>query len=119
MKKLEPIQFISEDIKALYDDPPLYEKKPDCPDGFIWRGSTYRIVENIREWKDFSRRGRMARNMRPMNQRKTVRRGSIGVGRFHFRVKVSGGRIFDLYYDRAVKSADERKGDWYLHQELG
>jgi len=61
----------------------------------------------------------MAHNMRMSSQRKAARRGSVGVGRFHFRVEVDGGRIFDLYYDRAVLSADDRKGAWILHQELG
>jgi hypothetical protein len=28
------------------------------------------------------------------------------------------GQIFDLYYDRAPKSVDHRKGAWYLYQEL-
>jgi hypothetical protein len=116
---LKPIRFISENIDVIFDTPPLVEKRPDCPDGFTWGGETFYIIENLREWKDFSRHGRMAHNMRPTSMRKAARRGSIGVGRFHFRVKVEGGRIFDLYYDRAVKSADERKGIWVLHQELG
>jgi hypothetical protein len=116
---LKPIRFISENVEVVFDKPPLIEKRPECPDGFIWDGETFRITENLREWKDFSRRGRMAHTMRPANQRKAARRGSIGVGKFHFRVVVEGGRIFDLYYDRAVKSADERKGVWVLHQELG
>jgi len=119
MSELKPIKFISENVQVLYDKPPVIEKKPGCPDGFIWEGVTYRIIENIREWKDYTRRGRMAHNMRLVNQRKALRRGSIGVGRFHFRVITDGGRIFDLYYDRAVKSADERRGEWVLHQELG
>jgi hypothetical protein len=117
--ELKPIKFISERVDPLYDKPPQIEKRPNCPDGFIWDGQDYRIIENIREWKDFSRRGRMAHNMGPSSIRKTAMRGSIGVGKFHFRVRIEGGRIFDLYYDRAVKSADDRKGVWILHQELG
>jgi len=116
---LKPIQFISEPIEAIFDSIPLYEKKPPCPDGFRWREETFRIQHLIREWKDFSRRGRMAHNMRMSSQQKAARRGSIGVGRFHFRVEVIGGRFFDLYYDRVVLSADDRKGSWILHQELG
>jgi len=118
MTKLKPIRFISENIKVLYDNPPLLEKKPECPDGFIWDGVTYQIIENLSEWKDFSRRGRMARNMSTEHLTRAEKRGSLGVGRFYYRVKVSGERIFDLYYDRAVKSAAERKGEWVLHQEL-
>ena len=116
---LKPIKFISDPIEVFFDRAPLYEKKPPCPDGFFWGEEEYRVFRILREWKDFTRSGRMAHNMRMSSQRKAARRGSIGVGRFHFRVEVDGGRVFDLYYDRAVLSADDRKGTWILHQELG
>lgn len=116
---MKPIKFISEPVEVIFDKPPLYEKKPPCPAGFLWGVEEFRVVHLLREWKDFSRRGRMAHNMQVSSQRKAARRGSVGVGRFHFRVEVAGGRIFDLYYDRAVLSADDRKGIWILHQELG
>jgi len=32
-------------------------------------------------------------------------------------VRVSSGRVFDLYYDRAVENADKRKGRWVLLAE--
>jgi hypothetical protein len=116
---LKPIHFISETIEVVFEKPPLLEKTPGCPDGFIWGGGTFKIVELLREWRDFTRRGRMAHSMRPANLRKAARRGSVGVGRFYFRVRVADGRIFDLYYDRTVLSADQRKGTWILQQELG
>lgn len=119
MNDLKPIQFISENVEVIFEAPPLLEKKPGCPDGFVWQGRQFSIVDLLSEWKDFTRRGRMAHSMRPANLRKAARRGSVGVGRFYFRVKVDDGRIFDLYYDRAVTSADQRKGVWTLHQELG
>jgi hypothetical protein len=115
---LKPIKFISETVEPIFDEPPLLEKKPPCPDGFIWRGEPYRIAELLSEWKDYGRRGRMAHTMRPENIKKALRRGSIGVGRFYFLVKIEDGRIFKLYYDRAAKSVDDRKGGWTLHQEM-
>ncbi len=118
MANYKPIKFISETIEPVFKKPPIYEKKPDCPDGFIWQDETFQIIELLREWRDFTRRGRMRHSMRPANLRKAARRGSVGVGRFHFRVRVEGERFFDLYYDRAVKSVDDRKGAWTLHQEL-
>ena len=45
-------------------------------------------------------------------------RGYWGVGRFSFRVRTEEGRIFELYYDRAPKSVDDRKGSWTLYQEM-
>jgi hypothetical protein len=115
---LKPVKFISESVEPIFNELPLYEKKPPCPDGFRWREEEYRIVRLLQEWKDFTRRGRMAHNMQPSSQRKAARRGSVGVGRFCFRVEVAGGRLFDLYYDRVVLSADDSKGIWILQQEL-
>ena len=115
----KPIKFISETVEVIYASPPLLKKKPNCPDGFIWDGVIFNVNELLSEWKDFSRRGRMAHSMRPANLRKAARRGSVGVGRFYFRIRVEDGRVFDLYYDRAVTNSDQRKGSWILHQELG
>ena len=114
----KPISFISEAIEVLFDKQPIFEKKPPCPDGFNWQGNHYQVSELISEWKDFERRGRFSHNMRPVNIKKALRRGSIGVGRFYFRVMTDGGRIFELYYDRAAKNTDDRKGGWTLFREL-
>lgn len=102
----------------IFDQPPLIEKKPGCPDGFMWRGETFRIIELLGEWFDYHRRGRMARNMQPEHAATAERRGSWGVGKFYFRVNTDDGRIFDIYYDRAPKDADTRKGAWFIYQEL-
>lgn len=118
MTELNPIHFYDDPITVLFDSPPAREKTPDCPDGFIWEEKTYRIVETLSEWSDFTRRGRFARNMRPAHAAVASTRGSLNVGRFYFRVKVETGQIFDLYYDRAMKSVDDRKGQWFLYREL-
>lgn len=118
MMENKPAKFISENIEVIFDKPPLTEKKPGCPDGFIWQGETYRVVELLSEWSDFTRRGRYAKNMQPHNLRKAVRRGSFGVGRYYFQVRTENGQIFELYYDRAVKSVDEKMGGWTLFQEM-
>ncbi|MGE5248831.1 MAG: DUF6504 family protein [Bacteroidota bacterium] len=114
----EPVQFLDRPITPVFDTPPAREKTPGCPDGFVWDGQSYRIVEKLAEWSDFTRRGRSARNMRPAHLETAASRGSLGVGRFYFRVKVDSGRIFDLYYDRAPKDADRRKGQWFVYREL-
>jgi hypothetical protein len=110
--------FLDEPIQVSFDSPPAYEKSPPCPDGFTWAGQTYRIVERLSEWTDFARRGRSARNMRPSHAELAAGRGSLNVGRFFFRVRVDSGQLFDLYYDRAMKSLDERKGQWFLYREV-
>ena len=118
MTELTSIHFYDDPIEVFFDKPPLHEKTPNCPSGFVWDEKTYHVVETLSEWSDFTRRGKYARNMRPAHAAVASSRGSLNVGRFYFRVKVENGQIFDLYYDRAMKSVDERKGQWFLYREL-
>ena len=116
--EFQPVRFIDEAIEARFDRPPAFEKRPPCPDGFVWRGEAHRVVELLSEWHDYARRGRMASNMRPDHAELAAARGSWGVGRAYFRVRTDAGLIFDLYYDRAPKGANQRKGAWFLFREL-
>jgi hypothetical protein len=94
------VRFIGETGEVAFDQPPLLEKKPTCPDRFVWLGETVEIAAVLSAWVDYIRRGRMTRNMRPAHAARASQRGSWGVGRFYFRVRTEGGRVFDLYYDR-------------------
>ena len=118
MTDYTPIHFFDEHIEATFDVPPVREKSPTCPNGFIWDGKTYRVLVSLSEWSDFTRRGKMAKNMRPAHAEVASTRGSLNVGRFYFRVKVDTGQIFDIYYDRAMKGVDDRKGEWFVYSEL-
>lgn len=138
MTDLVPIHFFDHPIQVIFDTPPAREKTPDCPSGFVWEEKTYRVLEMLSAWSDFTRRGKMARNMRPAHAVAASSRGSLNVGRFYFRVRVrpavrlrsipvelpekttgnSEEQVFDIYYDRAMKSVDERKGQWFLYREL-
>ena len=112
------LRFIAEPIQAHFDRPPALEKKPGCPDAFTWRGETCRIVEKLSEWHDYARRGRMARNMQLQHAAVASNRGSWGVGRDYFRVRVENGQVYDIYYDRAPKGAEARKGAWFLYRQV-
>jgi hypothetical protein len=110
--------FIAEEITAAFNERPMLEKKPGCPDRFVWREETFEVVEMLHEWHDYKRRGRMARNMQPQHASVAEQWGSWGVGRDYYRVRTAEGRIFELYFDRAPKGSDERKGAWFLYREL-
>ena len=110
--------FIDEPIEVFFDEPPLLEKSPPCPQGFRWQGNIFRVEKLLEEWRDYQRRGKMARNMRPKHAQRASLKGSWGVGRFYFRVQDIDDRIFELYYDRSPNSVDDRKGGWYLLAEL-
>jgi hypothetical protein len=114
-----PIHFFDEPIQVRHSASQTYEKTPTCPDGFTWREEYFSIDRLVEEWSDFTRRGKSARNMRPAHLSRASRDGSWGVGRFYFRVLVTGGRIFEIYYDRAVENCDDRKGNWFLLAERG
>jgi hypothetical protein len=131
MTELVPIHFYDHPIEVIFDTPPAREKSPDCPNGFIWEEKTYRVIEMLSSWSDFTRRGKMARNMRPAHAAVASSRGSLNVGRFYFRVRVrpavelpdntsgySEEQVFDIYYDRAMKNVDDRKGQWFLYREM-
>ena len=118
MTGLTPRHFIGEPIEVIFDQLLALEKKPPCPNGFVWHGQTYRIAAELEAWHDYERKGRMATNMRPAHAEAAAGRGSWGVGRFYFRVRVADGRLFELYYDRAPKGSKQRKGAWFLHSEL-
>jgi len=116
--ELKPIHFIEESIQVSFIEPPLLEKKPICPSSFTFRDEVHQIIELISEWRDYQRKGRMARNMQPQHSSVAESRGSWGVGLFYFRVKTDKNRFFDIYYDRLPQSADKRKGGWFLYREL-
>lgn len=118
MDESNPLRFIGEPITVEFDSPPPLEKKPGCPNRFVWGDETHAIVSLIAEWHDYGRRGAMAHNMRPDHAAAATRRGSWGVGRDFFRVLTAGGRLFDIYYDRAPRSSHQRKGSWVLYREM-
>ncbi len=113
-----PIHFIEEPITVVHGKDQILEKKPTCPQSFEWRGQVYIINSLIAEWHDYQRRGRYARNMQPQHAAVAQGRGSWGVGKFYFRVLTDREQVFDIYYDRAPKNVDLRKGAWFVYQEL-
>jgi hypothetical protein len=120
MKSMElPVKrFIAEPISVNFNNKPLLIKKPPCPDSFTWQNETFPVKACLAEWKDYSRLGRMAKNMQPQHAKPAGQKGSWGVGKFFFDLEVDDGRLFRIYYDRAPKNAHHRKGEWMLLAEL-
>jgi hypothetical protein len=109
-----PVHLIDESITVEFSEPQGFEKKPNAPAAFTWQGVTYRIVEVLEEWEDYRRKGNMDRNMTPEHRRRALLKGSWGVGRFYFRVRVEQGNLYDIYFDRAPEKAGDRKGHWFI-----
>jgi len=89
-----PVSFIDELIDVSFKVPTIYKKTPVCPEAFVWRGERYEVVELLEERRDFTRKGKMSRNMTPGHAAQASVRGSWGVGKFNFRVKVQTGTDF-------------------------
>jgi hypothetical protein len=116
--KFQLKRFISEPISVIFFTPPTHIKSPPCPDQFVWHDKTYHITACIAEGKNFTRRGRMAKNMQPQHAQVAKQRGSWGVGKFFFDVQTSEETYYRIYYDRAPKDATDREGHWVLLAEL-
>ena len=110
--------YIGEIISVEFDEPQLFLKKPTFPNLFSWRGRSYIVKEVISEWHDFTRKGKYSRNMKEAHLERANSKGSLGVGRFYFRVRTDENRIFEIYYDRSLKNTLETSGFWVLFQEL-
>lgn len=111
-------RFIGERIEPFFTNAPLHPKKPGCPTGFIWRGSSFSIEASLSEWHDYTRRGRTERNIRPSHIKNALRYGSIGSGRDFFQVATTAQRSFVIYFDRTVKDVDHADGEWYVLEEV-
>jgi hypothetical protein len=112
-----PSRLIDEPIEVIFNEEPTYEKRPDCPQAFVWREMKYTIMNVLSERQDFERRGRYGRNMAPAHLRSASKVGSWGVGRYYFCVQADNGQIFEIYFDRAPQNAGDRKGHWFLMGE--
>ena len=123
MEKVEsPSRFIGAAIQVMHDQPPALEKKPGPPDGFTWEERSYRVVEVLNEWHDYRQRGKTAafytKERGSFRAKAAERRGSWGVGRDYYRVRVDTGEVFDLYYDRAPQGTKRQKGSWFLYRQM-
>jgi hypothetical protein len=114
--QLNPV-YIGEVISVGFNKAPIFSKKPACPDNFTWQGKIYYVNALLSEWADFSRKGKNNRNMKDAHLERAKVLGSLGVGRFYFRVQTTDLGVFDLYYDRAIKNAFDSNGFWVLFQE--
>ncbi len=118
----ETTRFIGAAIQVIYDQPPVLEKRPGAPDGFVWEGKTVRVLAVLKEWHDYGLRGKSlnfyVKEQGSYRAKAAGRKGTWGVGRDYYRVRADTGEVFDLYYDRAPGGPGGRKGNWVLFQQV-
>lgn len=115
------MEIYADEIEVRFEKEPALEKRPGLPAAFTWRGREYVIVDLLREWHDYRKRGKSKafyeKERGSYRARASQRRGSWGVGRDYYRVRTAGGQVFDIYYDRAPKG-QKRIGQWILSRRL-
>ena len=91
---LEPRRFIGKAIEVHFEQPPALEKKPGCPDGFIWNETHYSIVETMSEWHNYQPAWANGRQYASRARRPGVYARFLGSGPGLF--PCSGGHRSDL-----------------------
>lgn len=115
------MEFYSEPITVKFPVEPLLEKKPGLPAEFIWRGKPYKIITLLKEWHDYTKRGKIGKSYSQERgnapRMKSRKKGSWGVGRDYYRVLTDSGSVFDIYYDRSP-TGQKKKGEWVLLKKV-
>ncbi len=97
-------EFISEPIqphKGTFDAGPMAAGLPGLPRGFQWRGTSYEIVARLDAWKQSGPELGRADGERYLR-------------RHCFRLRMSDGSIWTIYFTRQPLKSGSAKRRWYL-----
>ncbi|MHC4610105.1 MAG: DUF6504 family protein [Planctomycetota bacterium] len=98
--------FVSESItpwRESFDAAAMGRGEPGLPRGFDWRGGSYEIVERIEQWKHSSREGGRAG-------------GELYLRRHYYRLRMSDGSVWTIYFIRQPPSSGSGKQRWFLYR---
>ena len=76
--------------------------EPGLPAGFVWRDQDYDIVETLDAWKQSSREGARAV-------------GESYLRRHYYRLKMSDGSVWTVYFLRQSMSSSRGRQRWFLY----
>jgi hypothetical protein len=118
MSPRQTTHFVGAAIEVGHDTPPAVAKRPGPPDEIVWQDQRLRVVAVLREWHDYRPRGSTksfyVKERGSYRALAAQRRGSFGVGRDYYRLRLSSGEVFDVYYDRSPRAGQGGRGGWYL-----
>ena len=98
-----PSSFISEPItpvKGTFDPAGMARGEPGLPQRFRWRKKEYAVAEVLEQWKDH---GDCAHGS-----------GERYVRRHGYRVRVTDGTVFRLYFQRTFGRAQPSSQRWWI-----
>jgi hypothetical protein len=76
--------------------------EPGLPSGFVWRGTSYDVLEELEAWKESSREG--ARTG-----------GQLYLRRHYFQLRMSDDTIWTVYCTRQTPRSGDPKKRWFLY----
>lgn len=99
-------EFVSELLMPLagtFDAGAMATGVPGLPSGFAWHGQTYAIVDRLETWKQSGPEiGRLD--------------GERYLRRHYFRLRMSDGSIWTVYFVRHTPRGGSAKSRWYLYK---
>ena len=98
-------EFVSEAItpdSASFDLSAMGRGEPGLPGAFRWRGVTYDVVDRLEQWKQSAREG-------------GKRGGELYLRRHYYRLRMSDGAVWTVYFVRQTPKSGSAKQRWFLH----
>lgn len=77
-------------------------REPALPAGFFWRGDMYTVVATVGAWKESDREGGRAS-------------GELYLRRHYYRLSMSGGSTWTVYFTRQGPRSGDPKKRWFLY----
>ncbi len=96
--------LISEPIaphRGTFDTSRMGSGEPGLPTGFVWRGQSVSIVDQLATWKHSSREGGGA--------------GDLYLRRHYYKLRMNDGRIWTIYFVRQTPRSGNAKKRWFLY----
>jgi len=97
-------ELISEPIvprAGTFDTSRMGRGEPGLPTGFSWRGQSVDIFEQLGSWKESSREGGGA--------------GDLYLRRHYYKLRMSDGRVWTVYFVRQTPRSGSAKNRWFLY----
>jgi hypothetical protein len=97
--------FVSEPIEPLagtFDTAAMARAEPGLPRGFRWRDDMYEVIDVLERWKESAPEGG-----RPGGERY--------LRRHCFRLRMSDGSTWTVYFTRRTPRSGNRKRRWFLY----
>ncbi len=98
-------EFVGESITphaGTFDTSRMARGEPGLPTGFVWRGRSVNVIEELSAWKESSREGGRAT-------------GELYLRRHYFKLRMSDGSIWTVSFLRQAPRSGNPKKRWFLY----